>query len=99
MFFIILAQDKPNALEQRLAHRQAHLDYWNGLAGCVQIAGAQLTSDAADATPKGSAFVIVAEDLTQARHLVDQDPFSRLGIFADIRIEAFRPAIGAWKPV
>jgi uncharacterized protein YciI len=95
VFFLILAPDRPGMLDRRLAHRQRHLDYWNGLAGAVKIAGAMLSGDA----PKGSAFLIEAEDEAAVRALIADDPFTTEGIFGDdIRIEAVRPAIGEWKP-
>jgi uncharacterized protein YciI len=95
VFFLVLATDRPGLLERRLEHRQRHLDYWNGKAGAVKVAGAMLDGD----SPKGSAFVLKAEDEAAARKLLADDPFTTEGIFgADIRIEAFRPAIGDWKP-
>ena len=95
MFFLILAADRPGHLDRRREHRQRHLDYWNGLPGTVKVAGAMLDGD----SPKGSAFLIEAEDEAAARRLLAGDPFTTEGIFGDdIRIEAVRPAIGAWKP-
>jgi uncharacterized protein len=95
LFFLILAADKPGHLDRRLEARQRHLDYWAGLPGTVKIAGAMLAGD----SPKGSAFLIEAEDEAAARALLAGDPFTTEGIFGDdIRIEAFRPAIGDWKP-
>jgi uncharacterized protein YciI len=99
MFFIVLANDRPDALPDRLAARQKHLDYWAGLPGTVKVAGAMLTGDDSEATPKGSAFILEAENLAAARALVAADPFTALGIFSgDVRIEVLRPAIGDWKP-
>lgn len=98
MLFIILATDRPGSLEQRLAHRQRHLDYWNGLPGTVKLAGAMLEPAAADGTPKGSAIIVEAPDLAAAQALLAQDPFTLEGIFADnARIEVVRPALGEWK--
>jgi uncharacterized protein YciI len=99
MYFVILAADRPGLLEQRLAHRQEHLDYWNALPGVVKIAGAMLTNDGPDGAPKGSAFIIEAESLAAARALVAGDPFAVRGIFGDeIRVEVLRPGLGEWKP-
>ena len=95
MFFLILAADRPGMIERRLEHRQRHIDYWTGLPGAVKIAGAMLE----EGSPKGSAFLIEAEDEAAARRLLADDPFSTEKIFGDdIRIEALRPAIGEWKP-
>lgn len=99
MFFIILANDRPGALAIRLAHRQRHIDYWVGQARLVKLAGAMLSDGEAEATPKGSAFIIEAENLTQVRALLAGDPFTTEGVFGDdIRIEVMRPSIGDWKP-
>lgn len=95
MFFLVLAADRPGLLERRLEHRQHHLDYWNAKAGAVKIAGAMLDGD----SPKGSAFILEAEDEAAVRKLLADDPFTTEGIFGDdVRIEAYRPAIGDWKP-
>ena len=95
MFFLVLAADRPGMLDHRLAQRQRHLDYWAGSPGTVKVAGAMLDGD----RPKGSAFLIEAQDEAEVRRLIAADPFATEGIFGDdIRIEAFRPAIGDWKP-
>ncbi len=99
MFFVILANDRPGALAARLAHRQRHIDYWNGLQGVVRIGGAMLSGDDAAATPRGSAFIIEAASLDEARAMLAGDPFSIEGIFdGEARIEVLRPGIGSWKP-
>jgi uncharacterized protein YciI len=36
MLFCLICTDKPDALDLRLANRDAHLKYW-GDAGCVRI--------------------------------------------------------------
>ena len=95
MFFLVLAADRPGMLERRLEHRQRHLDYWNGRTGMVKVAGAMLAGD----SPKGSAFLLEAEDEAAVRALLAGDPFTTEGIFGDdVRIEAVRPAIGEWMP-
>lgn len=99
MFFIILANDRPGLLEQRLAQRARHVDYWNAQPGVVKIAGAMLSDDSTAGTPKGSAFIVEAESLAAARALLAADPFTTEGIFDDdVRIEVLRPGIGEWKP-
>ncbi|MCB5945550.1 YciI family protein [Acidocella sp. KAb 2-4] len=99
MFFVILASDRPGALELRLKHRQRHIDYWAEKPGVVKLAGAMLTDGTAAATPKGSAFIIEAESLDAARALLADDPFTIEGVFGDrMRIEPLRPSIGDWLP-
>lgn len=95
MFFLILARDRVDALEQRLAIRQRHIDYWLAKGNTVKIAGAMLDGE----SPIGSSFLIEADDEDQARTLLADDPFTTEGVFGDdIRVQPIRPAIGSWKP-
>jgi uncharacterized protein YciI len=63
MFFIILANDRPGALETRPKHRQRHLDCWNSHPGVVKVAVAMLSDETEAGAPKGSAFILEAENL------------------------------------
>lgn len=91
--FLILAADRPGALEKRLAHRQDHLDYWAGKHGAVKVAGAMLE----DGQPSGSAFLLDTGDEREARGLLAEDPFMLRGIFTgQLEVTAIRPAIGDW---
>lgn len=97
MYFLVLAKDKPGALEHRLEHRQRHVDYWVGQGAILKVAGAMLDGDGADARPIGSSFLLDAENEDAVRTLIAADPFSTEGIFSDdIRIQPVRPAIGEW---
>jgi uncharacterized protein YciI len=98
MFFLIMAADRPGLLEKRLEHRQRHLDYWIGQGDALKVAGAMLSSDAPDALPIGSSFLIEAADEAAARALVAADPFAIEGIFGDeLTVQPIRPAIGIWR--
>lgn len=98
MFFIVLAHDKPGLLAQRLAHRPAHVDYWVGQGDALKVAGAMLESDAPDAPPIGSSFLIEAEDEAAVRALIAADPFTIEGIFDDnVTVQPVRPALGVWR--
>ena len=93
--FLIIAPDRTGALEERLAHRQEHLDYWTSKPGTVKVAGAMLDGDQAC----GSSFLVEAKDEADARTLLTSDPFMRHGIFTgELQIIAIRPAIGEWLP-
>lgn len=93
--YLILASDRDGALDERIANRQDHIDYWAGKPGVVKVAGAMLDGD----RPSGSAFLLEAADEAAARTLLAGDPFAALGIFAgDAKVVAVRPAIGEWLP-
>lgn len=89
--FIVLVPDRPDALADRLAHRQEHLDYWTDKP--VKVAGALLTDD----SPTGSAFLIEAESEAAVRAMIAADPFTLHHIFVgEAQVLAMRPAIGEW---
>lgn len=93
--FLILSPDRPGAIDDRLANRQAHLDYWTSMPGVVKVAGAMLQAG----KPLGSTFLLEAENEQSARALVAADPFTTQGIFSgDLQIVEVRPAIGEWLP-
>ncbi len=98
MFFIILAADRPGALPLRLEHRQRHLDYWLAQGAAVKIAGAMLDGDGPDASPKGSSFLLEAQEEPAVRALLAADPFTIEGVFTgDFIVQPVRPAIGEWR--
>ena len=98
MFFIILAADRPNALDRRIEHRQRHVDYWVAQGGAVKIAGAMLDGDSADAAPVGSSFLLEADNEAAVRALLAGDPFTLEQVFAgDFVVQPVRPALGVWR--
>lgn len=96
MYFIILAEDKPDSLQLRMDNRPAHLAY--GLEqGCVVLAGPQLT-DGEDPKPKGSMLIIDVADRTAAEDFAANDPYGLAGLFSNVTITPWMPALGPWKP-
>ncbi len=94
-YFLILAEDRPDALNQRLELRAEHIEYWGNAQGAVKVAGAMLNQD----TPCGSAFLLEARDEAEARAMLAGDPFTTRGLFSgEPRVMAVRPAIGDWLP-
>lgn len=98
MFFLILAPDAPGKLDQRLALRQRHVDYWLEQGDAVKVAGAMLSDDGPDAQAVGSSFLLEAADEAAVRALITADPFMLEGVFApDVQVQPVRPAIGVWR--
>ena len=95
--FLVTTLDKPDALELRLTKRPEHLAWLNAQGGTVKVAGARW-SDAAEPKPYGSTLLVEAENLAAARTWAAQDPFAKSGVFAEIKVEEIRPAVGAWVP-
>ncbi|MCF6215148.1 MAG: YciI family protein [Emcibacter sp.] len=94
MYFIILAEDKPDSLELRMNNRPAHLDYAQE-QGCVTLAGPLLTEDD---KPRGSMLIIDVANRLTAEKFAANDPYAKAGLFAKVDIISWTPAFGPWKP-
>jgi uncharacterized protein YciI len=89
--YVLTATDKPNALELRMANRQAHIDYVRG-SGLVKIGGPLL--DAAGEMT-GSMLLIEAEDLAAAEAFAAADPYAKAGLFERVELRPFKLTLGA----
>jgi uncharacterized protein len=87
MLFCLIGTDKPNALDIRLANREAHVKYWNE-SGRIAAGGPFITDDGAAMT--GSLLVIEAEDRAEVELLVDADPYTAAGLFERVEIRAWK---------
>jgi uncharacterized protein YciI len=88
MLFMLIALDKPQSLELRLATRPAHLAYWQDSALAAPVYGGPRLGE--DGQPKGSVLVIEAADLARARLIFEADPYALAGLFAEMTVEPFR---------
>jgi uncharacterized protein len=91
MQFVILANDRPGALELRLKCRPSHLEYLNSLGSAVLSAGPFLD---AEGQSNGSMIIVEAADLSAAQAMADNDPFARAGLFADVQVRPWRWTMG-----
>ena len=82
-FYSIVAKDKPNGLEHRLAVRPEHLKHLDNLGDKLVIAGPFQTEEG---KATGSFMVIEAPDLATATALYEQDPFIKSGVFESYKI-------------
>jgi len=96
MYFIILAEDKPDLLALRAEVRPEHLAYAEA-AGCVRLAG-PLLNDGAEPKPRGSMLIINVADRAAAEDFAAHDPYMRAGLFARVDIHPWLPALGPWAP-
>lgn len=87
MLFCIIGIDKPDALDLRMANREAHLNYW-GEKGIVKLGG-PFTNDEGDRL-EGSMLVIDVEDRAAAQKLADEDPYVIAGLFASRECRAWK---------
>ncbi len=84
MFYAVIARDKPNGLEQRMALRDIHFAYINSLGQKVVFAGA-LFGD--DDRMDGSLMVVEAASLEEAKTLAAGDPFVVQGLYASYEVK------------
>ena len=90
MHVALIATDKPDALEVRLANRAAHLDYV-AATGKVFIAGPLLGDDD---QPRGSLIILQVEDMAEAEAWAAADPYARAGLFAAADLRPWKKVVG-----
>ena len=91
--FILTCIDKPGALDNRMATREAHLAYVRGQPETVKIGG-PLLDDAGQMA--GSMLIIDVADKAAAQAFADNDPYWKAGVFQSVEITPFRLTLGAF---
>ena len=88
MLYALIARDKPGHLQVRLETRPAHVAYLQDLnaRGLLKLAGPFLDGEG---KPDGSLVVYETETLEAAQALVDADPYTKAGLFAETEIRAW----------
>lgn len=87
--FALICRDKPDALETRMANREAHLAYARK-GGAVLFGGPMLT----DGQMRGSLLVIEADSMEAARDWSARDPYALAGLFDSVEIVEWKKVIG-----
>ncbi len=100
MLYVIIGEDAPDTLAQRLAARPAHVERLQALqaAGRLILAGPCPAIDSPDPGPAGfSGSVIVAEfdSLADAEAWADADPYVAAGVYEEVSIKPFRKVLPA----
>lgn len=86
--FHFVGLDKPGALQVRLDNRPAHLEYAKGY---VRVGGPILDEAG---QPMGSAMIIEADSLEDARARLAADPYAQAGLFASTELHPWRLSLG-----
>ncbi|RZJ27000.1 MAG: YciI family protein [Haliea sp.] len=87
MIYIFHLIDKPGSGELRLRIRPEHKAYLAGMAEHIAFAGPLMAEDGQ--TMIGSLLAIDFESRAAAQAWLDQEPFTRAGIYASISLHAF----------
>lgn len=100
MLYVIIGEDRPGSLEQRLAARPAHLERLLALQaeGRLILAGPCPAIDSPDPGPAGfSGSVIIAEfaSLVAAQSWADADPYIAAGVYDKVSVKPFKKALPA----
>ncbi|HWF76583.1 MAG TPA: YciI family protein [Caulobacteraceae bacterium] len=90
--FVLTCIDKPNALELRMATREAHFAYANSQpAGTIRLGGPFLDEKGDMA---GSLIVLDVADLAAAQAFNRGDPYQKAGLFERVDIRPWRVTFG-----
>jgi uncharacterized protein YciI len=100
MLYVIIGEDTPGTLDQRLAARPDHVARLQALQaeGRLILAGPCPAIDSPDPGPAGfSGSVIVAEfaSLTDAQTWANADPYVAAGVYAKVTIKPFKKVLPA----
>lgn len=100
MLYVIIGEDHPGSLEQRLAARPAHVERLQALQAEARLilAGPCPAIDSPDPGPAGfSGSIIVAEfaSLAAAQAWADADPYVAAGVYAKVTVKPFKKVLPA----
>ncbi len=100
MLYVIIGEDTPGTLDQRMAARPAHVERLQVLQaeGRLIIAGPCPAIDSPDPGPAGfSGSIIIAEfaSLAAAQAWAGIDPYVAAGVYAKVTVKPFKKALPA----
>ena len=98
MLYVIMGEDAPNSLDQRLAARPGHLARLHALQaeGRLLMAGPCPAVDSPDPGPAGfTGSLIVAEfpSLADAQAWAGQDPYVAAGVYVNVIVKPFKKVL------
>nr|WP_315592758.1 YciI family protein [uncultured Cupriavidus sp.] len=91
MFYVIHALDKPNAVQVRLAHYDAHKAYLSAAKIRTLVSGPLLADDGE--TMIGSFFLVEAEKKDEVVAFNANDPFAHAGLWQRVEIHPFNKRV------
>ena len=92
MFFVIHAYDIPDGLALRRANTDKHVAYLKSQPLKLHLAGPLLDEQSGD--PKGSLLIVDAPDRDTVVAFNQNDPYTKAGLFSEIRITELRKTVG-----
>lgn len=90
MPYAIQLIDKPGSAELRAATRAAHLEHLKRHQNLLLAAGALIDDDGTGG--HGGIILVDTDDRAQAQRFIDEDPFTKAGLFERITVTRWRKA-------
>jgi uncharacterized protein YciI len=90
MPYAIQTEDKPNSADVRASARPAHLEYLTANKDLLLAAGALTGDDGAGG--HGGILIVDTEDRAVAERFINEDPFTKAGLFQKIVVTRWRKA-------
>jgi uncharacterized protein len=88
--YVIITKDKPNSLALRNEVRAVHIDYLTANQHRLLAAGAQIEDDGSGGS--GGVIIVDTDDRKEAEEFIANDPFTKAGLFSDIKVTRWRKA-------
>ena len=100
MLYVIIGEDHPGTLDQRMAARPSHVERLQALQAEARLilAGHCPAIDSPDPGPAGfSGSIIIAEftSLVAAQAWADADPYVAAGVYAKVTVKPFKKVLPA----
>ena len=100
MLYVIIGEDFPGTLDQRMAARPSHVERLLALQAEARLilAGPCPAIDSPDPGPSGfSGSIIIAEfpSLVAAQAWADADPYVAAGVYAKVTVKPFKKVLPA----
>ena len=90
MPYVIITKDKPGQLALRNEVRAVHIDYLIANQHRLLAAGAQIEDDGSGGS--GGVIIVDTDDRAEAEEFIANDPFTKAGLFADVKVTRWRKA-------
>ena len=94
MLWAISRAAAPNFAEKREKALQSHMDYLKSQRKILVLSGGTTSDDGKEFV--GSLLIVNVASRAEAQAFVDGDPFTKAGMFRDVRITRMRK--GQWNP-
>lgn len=92
--YLVRMFDAPGKSGLRKTHNRAHLEHVEDNWQRYLVAGPLRSDDAGEID--GSAFLVLAKTLAEAKELINQDPFVANGLYGEITYERLTLGVGAY---